>query len=105
MSALADDQKAIEEILEGERIRMAESFRSAAAARKARDEKHAEEDAIEDKCVRTIRRSRAFCTIETVWWCFVTCNEQDCRKAQKKIISGSTGIEHTRQPSSHNSAP
>ncbi|CAM9214612.1 unnamed protein product, partial [Scytosiphon promiscuus] len=48
MSALADDQKAIEEILEGERIRVAESFRSAAAARKARDEKHAEEDAIED---------------------------------------------------------
>lgn len=50
MGALAEDQKAIEDILEGERIRMEESFRSAAAARKARDEKHAEEDAaIEDR--------------------------------------------------------
>lgn len=49
MGALAEDQKAIEGILEGERIRMEESFRSAAAARKARDEKHAEEDAAEDR--------------------------------------------------------
>lgn len=49
MGALAEDQKAIEGILEGERIRMEESFRSAAAARKARDEKHAEEDAVEER--------------------------------------------------------
>ena len=49
MGALAEDQKAIEGILEGERIRMEESFRVAAAARKARDEKHAEEDAVEDR--------------------------------------------------------
>eukprot|EP00752_Nemacystus_decipiens_P010330 g9202.t1 len=48
MGALAEDQKAIEGILEGERIRMEESFRSAAAARKARDEQHAEEDAVEE---------------------------------------------------------
>lgn len=49
MGALAEDQKAIEDILEGERIRMEESFKSAAAARKARDEKHAEEDDVEDR--------------------------------------------------------
>jgi len=49
IGALAEDQKAIEDILEGERIRMEESFRSAAAARKAREEKHAEEDAGEDR--------------------------------------------------------
>lgn len=49
MGALAEDQKAIEGILEGERIRMEESFRSATAARKARDKKHAEEDAAEER--------------------------------------------------------
>ena len=49
MGALVEDQKAIEGILEDERIRMEESFRSAAAARKARDEKHAEEDAAEER--------------------------------------------------------
>lgn len=50
MNALTEDQKTIEGILEGERVRMEESFRSAAAARKARDEKHAEEDAVEEWC-------------------------------------------------------
>ncbi|CAN0512825.1 unnamed protein product, partial [Ectocarpus sp. 12 AP-2014] len=48
MNALTEDQKTIESILEGERVRMEESFKSAAAARKARDEKHAEEDAVEE---------------------------------------------------------
>lgn len=50
MNALTQDQKTIEGILEGERVRMEEGFKSAAAARKARDEKHAEEDAVEEWC-------------------------------------------------------
>lgn len=49
MGALSEDQKAIEGILEGERMRMEESFRSAAAARKAREEKHDQEDAIVER--------------------------------------------------------
>lgn len=49
MRAITEDQKNIEGILEGERMRMEESFRSAAAARKARDEKHAEEDGDEPR--------------------------------------------------------
>ncbi|CAB1110287.1 unnamed protein product [Ectocarpus sp. CCAP 1310/34] len=43
INALTEDQKTIEGILEGERVRMEGSFKNAAAARKARDEKHAEE--------------------------------------------------------------
>lgn len=53
MNALTEDQKTIEGILEGERVRMEESFKSATAARKARDEKHAEEDAVEERCGKT----------------------------------------------------
>lgn len=49
MGALAEDQKMIEGILEAERMRMEESFKSAAAARKAMDEKHAEEDEVEER--------------------------------------------------------
>ncbi|CAM9390922.1 unnamed protein product, partial [Pylaiella littoralis] len=48
MEALSEDQRVIEGILEGERMRMEESFRSAAAARRVREEKRALEDAAED---------------------------------------------------------
>lgn len=49
MEALSEDQRVIEGILEGERMRMEESFRSAAAARRVREEKRALEDAAEDR--------------------------------------------------------
>ena len=51
MGALAEDQRAIENVLEGERIRAAENLRIATAARKAREDRHAEEEgAAEKRC-------------------------------------------------------
>lgn len=50
MGALVEDQRVIEGVLEGERLRIEESLRAAAAARKARDERYAEEDAAEERC-------------------------------------------------------
>lgn len=44
MGAVEEDQKVIEGVLEAERLRIEESLRAATAARKARDERHAEED-------------------------------------------------------------
>lgn len=49
MGALTEDQKTIEGILKGERMRMEEILRSAVVARKARDEKHAEEDEVKER--------------------------------------------------------
>lgn len=48
MRALEEDQRAIEGVLEGERLRIEESLRAAAVARKAREERHAEEDATDE---------------------------------------------------------
>lgn len=49
MGALADDQRVIEDVLEAERLRVEESLRAAATARKARDDRHAEEDAVQER--------------------------------------------------------
>lgn len=88
MNALADDQKAIEEILEGERVRMAESFRSTAAARKARDEKHAEEDDIEEKCVQSTNGTGGLSAVQSrlSGWCFVKREEQHCSRIPKVAL-------------------
>lgn len=51
MGALAEDQKAIENVLEGERKRAEENLRIAAASRKAREEKPTGEASSEDRCV------------------------------------------------------
>lgn len=45
MEALAEDQRAIKDILEEERLRVEETLRAATAARKAMDDSLAEEDA------------------------------------------------------------
>lgn len=44
MGAVEEDQRVIEGVLEAERLRIGESLKAATAARKARDERHAEED-------------------------------------------------------------
>lgn len=55
MDAVAEDQRRIEGILETERLRVEESLRAAAAARKARDEADDKGDTedIEPRCAST----------------------------------------------------
>lgn len=45
LDAVAEDQRRIEGVLEGERVRVEENLKATAAARKARDKRDAKEDA------------------------------------------------------------
>lgn len=75
MGALADDQRAIESVLEGERIRVEENLRTATAARKAREDMHAVEDAAEERCVHLSQQYQAGRALHSQSYLVVFCSK------------------------------
>lgn len=79
MEAVANDERAIASALEAERLRIEETLRVATAARKARDDRHTDEDADDgERCddrihVMLLWRSRCGRDNDILSW--LTCRE------------------------------